>query len=68
MASHLRWRIIVASTILLIFLCFVVFFQSGQTEPYLLNLPYIFWVGILTTSLLVLLTYLGAKSFPHKEN
>jgi len=38
-----------------------VILQPGKREPALFSLPYTLWAGIVTTILLVLLTYLSSR-------
>jgi hypothetical protein len=68
MNSSTAWRLVVAAAILLVVLSFGVFFRPGPAEPFLFSLPYVFWSSILITALLVVLTYLGTRVFPHKED
>lgn len=61
------WLTLVALVILVVITSFFWLFREQQTEPEFLHLPYILWLGILQTTLLVILTYLGAKYFPYKD-
>jgi hypothetical protein len=68
MKSLTTWRIVVASAILLIFLSFGIFFTPGESTPFLFSLPYVLWSSILITALLVVLTFIGTRVFPFKED
>lgn len=61
------WLILVAIVCLITFSSFLFLFSYHEEKPYFLHLPYIFWIGILQTILLVVCTFLGAKFFPFKE-
>ncbi len=68
MTSPTSWRIVVASAILLILLSFGIFFTAGEPAPFLFSLPYVLWSSILITALLVVLTFIGTRVFPFKED
>ena len=68
MISTTKWRLTVAAASLVVVLSFGVLFTTDQSAPFLFSLPYVFWMGILTTTLLVVLTFLGTKAFPYKED
>jgi drug/metabolite transporter (DMT)-like permease len=68
MKSITAWRAIVAIAILLVLLSFGVVFRPATAEPFLLSLPYVLWSGILITALMVILTFVGTRVFPHKED
>jgi hypothetical protein len=68
MKSFTAWRIVVAAAISLVLLSFGVVFKPGNAEPFFLSLPYIFWSSILITALLVVLTFIGTRVFPRKED
>lgn len=63
----MKWKLTVALACVLIVMAFAFIFQASVTEPFVLSMPYILWTGILFTALLVALTYIGSKLFPHKE-
>jgi len=63
----LVWRIIVFCVIIIFLISFLVLFQEGTQLPRFLSLPYIFWNSILMTVLLVILTFIGARNFPFKD-
>ena len=61
------WRTLTALVVLIVLASFFWLFKDQQIKPTFLHLPYILWVSILQTTLLVVLTYLGSKFFPFKE-
>jgi uncharacterized membrane protein len=63
----MKWKLLVSIATALILICFAFVFVPRVNDPALLSLPFILWTGILATILLVVLTYLGAKYFPFKE-
>lgn len=64
-----RWwtycRLLVGVLIVATFTPLVIPFQTH--EPALLGMPYTLWVGILVTLLIVILTWLGTKVHPGKN-
>ncbi len=62
------WKILVWSVVIIAFISYLFIFKLGQTEPSLLSLPFIFWSGIVMTTVLVILTFIGARIFPYKED
>ena len=63
----LYWRILVGAVIVIALLSFAFIFQTGITTPRLASVPYIFWTSFLLTVILVVLTYIGSKIFPYKD-
>ncbi len=63
----LYWRMLVAAVIAVALISFLFVFQIGVTSPRLAGVPYILWSSFLLTVLLVVMTYLGSKIFPYKE-
>lgn len=63
----LYWRILVGLVIAIALVSFLLIFSTGATQPTLGNVPYIFWSSFFLTVLLVVLTYLGSKIFPYKD-
>ena len=64
----MKWKLIVALAAICIIAAFGVVFVPGIIRPKFLSLPYVLWTGILLTGVLVLLTYLGGRYFPHRED
>jgi hypothetical protein len=63
----MRWKIIVTLAIVVTISSFLFLFTYHQTEPTFLSMPYILWVSIAATIVMVVLTFLGSKYFPFKE-
>jgi hypothetical protein len=63
----MKWRLMVILACAVVVAAYAFVFREGITHPYLFSMPYTLWVGILVTAIMVVLTYLGAKSFPHQE-
>lgn len=61
------WKILVGAAVALIIVSFAFVFTPGVREPSLFSLPYILWTGILSTGLLVVLTFLGSRFFSSKK-
>ncbi|XOV93745.1 MAG: hypothetical protein ACFHWX_03345 [Bacteroidota bacterium] len=61
------WRILVGVVIVIALISFLFVFQTEITTPRLGSVPYIFWSSFLLTVLLVVLTYIGSKIFPYKD-
>jgi hypothetical protein len=63
----MKWKLIVILATAVTFLAFAFVFRYDIMHPYVLSMPYILWSGILVTALMVVLTWFGARYFPHKE-
>jgi hypothetical protein len=63
----MRWKIIVVCAVLTCIVSFAFFFKYTVVEPVVLGMPYILWVSMLSTSIMVVLTYLGFRLFPFNE-
>jgi hypothetical protein len=61
------WKLLVIAAIALIIISFAFVFVPGVSEPTLFSLPYILWTSILSTVLLVVLTFLGSRFFSSKN-
>ncbi len=57
----------VAAVLLIAIVSFFFLFTRQNPQPYLLSFPFVFWIGIVNTTLLVVLTYFGARNFPFKD-
>ena len=63
------WRIFVALVFVLIVITFTpLIIPQGIYKPMVLGIPYTLWVSMLITIVLVLLTYLGSKVHPGKDD
>lgn len=63
------WNLCVALVITLSALTFTpLVIPAGRFEPQLGGVPYTLWVSILITILLVLLTYLGTRVHPGRND
>jgi len=66
--KKLFWKLSVASVILIILITYSpLVIPSGKYQPTVFHLPYSLWLSILLTILLVIMTYLGGKAIPDKE-
>jgi hypothetical protein len=63
----MRWKIIVVCAVITCIVSFAFFFKYTITEPSLLGMPYILWVSMLSTVIMVVLTYIGFRNFPFNE-
>lgn len=62
------WNLVVLTVILLSVGSFFYLFDDHQTDPKLGSIPFVFWTGLLVTTLVVLLTFVGSRVFPHEES
>lgn len=63
----MKWKIIVTCAVITCVGSFAFLFKYDIVDPSLLGMPYILWVSMLSTIVLVILTYLGHKHFPGNE-
>lgn len=67
--KNTRWRITYIIAILLAMITFTpLVIPYNQFRPMIGNIPYTLWVGILVYIALVILTLIGTKVYPDKEN
>lgn len=66
--NPMKWKLLVTLAVVCIVVAYGVVFTPGVIKPKLLSLPYVLWTGIFLTGVLVLLTYLGARYFPHHDD
>lgn len=62
------WNILVFTVLTLTVGSFLVFFRENKVEPTIAHVPYVFWTGFLVTVLIVVLTFLASRFFPHQES
>jgi drug/metabolite transporter (DMT)-like permease len=62
------WSILVISVVALSIVSFLVLFEENKVEPSLVKVPYAFWTGFLVTVIIVVLTFLASRNFPHQES
>ena len=62
------WQALVGIVITLALISFIFIFKEGVSTPYVASVPYILWSSFIPTLTLVILTYLGSKLFPYKED
>jgi len=62
------WNLIVLVVLILSFGSFLFLFKENKIDPRLGGIPFVFWTGLLVAILLVVLTFLGSRFFPHEEN
>lgn len=69
MKNSVTWRVCCIVAILVTLLSFSpIALPPGEIGPKLGPLPYVLWVGILNTIVLVVLTFIGFRVHPgHKE-
>ena len=63
----LYWRMLVSAVVAVALISFLFVFRTEITSPRLAGIPYILWSSFLLTVLLVVMTYIGFKLFPYKE-
>ncbi|OOG74295.1 hypothetical protein [Algoriphagus sp. A40] len=62
------WNSIVLAVLVLSVGSFLFLFRENKVDPRLLGVPFVFWTGLLVTVLLVGLTFLASRFFPHEES
>lgn len=62
------WNSIVLTVIFLSVGSFLFLFREDKVDPRLGDIPFVFWTGLLVTILLVGLTFLASRFFPHEES
>ena len=62
------WNSIVMAVLVLTIGSFLYLFDENKLDPRLGGIPYIFWTGFLVTVLIVGLTFLASRFFPHEES
>ncbi len=66
--NKLLWRICVAAVIIVIAVTFSpLIITPGKINPSVLGMPFTLWTSIISTILLVVLTYLGGRVSPNDE-
>ena len=63
----MRWKLIVISAGLTCLISFTFLFKYDTIEPMLFGVPYILWVSMMVTTIIVVLTFLGFKNFPYND-
>jgi len=62
------WRICTALVVLLVIITYTpIIIPGGVYKPMVLGLPYSLWTSMLITGALVLITYIGSKVHPGKD-
>jgi hypothetical protein len=62
------WNILVFTVLILTVGSFLILFRENKVDPTLANVPYVFWTGFLVTVVIVVLTFLASRFFPHQES
>ncbi|MBA4302410.1 hypothetical protein SAMN03080617_01830 [Algoriphagus alkaliphilus] len=62
------WNILVFIVLILTVGSFLILFRVNKVDPTLANVPYVFWTGFLVTVVIVVLTFLASRFFPHQES
>lgn len=62
------WNILVVTVLVLSILSFLFLFEENKVDPRLANVPFAFWTGFLVTVIIVILTFLASRFFPHQES
>jgi hypothetical protein len=62
------WRICTALVVLLVIITYTpLIIPGGVYKPMVLGIPYTLWTSFLITAALVLITYIGSKVHPGKD-
>ncbi len=62
------WRICTALVVLLVIITYTpLIIPGGVYKPMVLGIPYSLWTSFLITAALVLITYVGSKVHPGKD-
>jgi hypothetical protein len=62
------WRICTALVVLLVIITYTpLIIPGGVYKPMVLGIPYSLWTSFLITAALVLITYIGSKVHPGKD-
>jgi hypothetical protein len=62
------WRICTALVVLLVIITYTpLIIPGGVYKPMVLGIPYTLWTSFLITATLVLITYVGSKVHPGKD-
>lgn len=62
------WNILVITVVALFIVSFLFLFEENKVDPTLGKVPYAFWSGFLVTVVIVGLTFLASRFFPHQES
>lgn len=62
------WNSIVLAVLVLTVGSFFFVFKNHQADPRLGGVPFVFWTGFLVTAMIVGLTFLASRFFPHQES
>jgi len=62
------WYILVVTVVVLSIVSFLFLFEENKVDPTLAKVPYAFWSGFLVTVVIVGLTFLASRFFPHDES
>ena len=63
-----KWMLLVSAVVFLTLLSFLFLFSQGKSKPMLGPIPYVFWISFLVTCLVVILTFVGSRVFPHLDS
>ena len=63
-----KWMLLVSAVVFLTLLSFLFLFTQGKSKPMLGPIPYVFWISFLVTCLVVILTFVGSRVFPHLDS
>ncbi len=63
-----KWILLVSTVVLLTLVSFLFLFSQGKSNPMLGPVPYVFWVSFLVTCIVVVLTFVGSRIFPHLDS
>lgn len=62
------WNILVLAVLALSIVSFLFLFEENKVDPRLADVPFVFWTGFLVTVVIVILTFLASRFFPHQES
>lgn len=62
------WNILVSTVAVLSIVSFLFLFEENKVDPTIAKVPFAFWAGFLVTVVIVGLTFLASRFFPHQES
>jgi hypothetical protein len=62
------WKILVSTVVILCIGSFLILFKENKVDPTFAKIPFAFWTGFLVTVVIVGLTFLASRFFPHQES
>lgn len=62
------WNFLVLTVLTLSVVSFLFLFEEKKVDPTLAKVPFAFWSGFLVSVVIVGLTFLASRFFPHQES